>query len=139
MRGTFGREFVQGDAALTLARGAGKSTFIAGLGSACLDGPLVEENSEAVVIVPSLAQSRIIFSHVILFLFDKYPLYRQACELCTRPGAEKRAPGLKSRSLAGSGRPGLAGASSGPGCPQTLRGRGESSQGLALRLTPSPG
>ena len=60
-----------GDCALTIARGAGKSSFIAGISGATLDGPLVEENSECVIVAPSLSQSRIIFRHVLRYLGSK--------------------------------------------------------------------
>ena len=71
LAGTFGREFVQGDAALSVARGAGKSTFISGIGSATLDGPLVQENAETIIVAPSLGQARITFNHVKRFLGNR--------------------------------------------------------------------
>ena len=68
LSGVFGSEFNQGDAALTLARGAGKTSFVATLGESTLTGPLIEEHAETVVVAPSLGQARILFAHVKRFL-----------------------------------------------------------------------
>ena len=54
LNGTFGREFVQGDSCMTLGRGGGKSTLVATVGEATLDGPLVEHHTETVLCAPSL-------------------------------------------------------------------------------------
>ena len=51
-----------------MARGGGKSTFIAALACAGVDGPLVQPESEVVVVAASLAQARIIFRHVLRFV-----------------------------------------------------------------------
>lgn len=66
LRGVFRTE--SGDAALSVARGAGKTTLIAGLGAACLTGPLVQDRGEIVIVGPSLNQARISFKHVQAFL-----------------------------------------------------------------------
>ena len=66
LRGVFGFDF--GDGALSVARGAGKTTLIAGLGTAALDGPLVQTRGETVIVGPSLNQARISFNHVKAFL-----------------------------------------------------------------------
>ena len=66
--GAFGQTFVQGDAALSVARGAGKTTLISTIGTASLAGPLVEERGETVIVAPSLAQARITFGHVRYFM-----------------------------------------------------------------------
>ena len=58
------------ESALTMARGGGKSTFIAGLACAALNGPLSQPNSEVIVVAASLAQARIIFRHCLRFLDD---------------------------------------------------------------------
>ena len=63
LKGAFGSEF-QGDAALTLARGAGKTSFVAAIGEATLTGPLIETQAETVIVAPSLGQGRIVFNHV---------------------------------------------------------------------------
>ena len=62
LRGMLGSD---GDAALSLARGGGKSTLIAGIGAACLNGPLAEPHSET---VSAFEQARIVFRHVLNFL-----------------------------------------------------------------------
>ena len=50
-----------GEAALSLGRGGGKSTLIAGLGCAALatDGPLMQPNSEVLVVASSHQQGRL--------------------------------------------------------------------------------
>ena len=68
LQGVFGQAFRQGDAALSVARGAGKTTLIAGIGAATLDGPLVSEQAETVIVAPSLGQARITFQHVRRFM-----------------------------------------------------------------------
>ena len=60
------------ESALTMARGGGKSTFIAGLACAAVDGPLVQPESEVIVVAASLAQARIIFRHVLRFIGDDH-------------------------------------------------------------------
>lgn len=56
------------EAALTMARGGGKSTFTAGLGACAIDGPLAQPNAEVLVVAASLKQAKIIFRHVCRFL-----------------------------------------------------------------------
>ena len=56
--GAFGQEFVQGDAALTLAREGGRMSFISTIGVAPLTGPLVQERAETVIGAPSLGQAQ---------------------------------------------------------------------------------
>ena len=69
------RRFIRGaladgveEAALSLGRGNGKTTLIAGLASAALDGPLATARGETVVIASSFDQARISFEHVLAFL-----------------------------------------------------------------------
>ena len=71
LAGAFGREFVQGDVALTCGRGAGKSSLVAAIAEATLDGPLASSQSEAVIVSPTLSQSRICFNHVKRFMGSK--------------------------------------------------------------------
>ena len=69
IRGAFS---IEGDAALTLARGNGKSTLIAALGCAFLDGPLAVPMGEVVVACSSFDQGvSTIFRHVLHFMGDK--------------------------------------------------------------------
>ena len=66
-RGAFG---VAGDAGLSVARGCGKSAFVAGIATALVDpdGPLHGRRREAVCVASSFDQSRIIFEDVLSFL-----------------------------------------------------------------------
>ena len=68
IRRAFGQD---GDAALSLGRGNGKSTLIAAIACATVDvgGPLVEPNSESIVIASSFSQGLIVFRHILHFLF----------------------------------------------------------------------
>ena len=67
IRGAFG---TTGDAALSVGRGNGKTTLIAGIGAAAVDpdGPLVEPRAETIITASSFDQGKIDFSHVIAFL-----------------------------------------------------------------------
>ena len=65
LRGAFGQP---DDAALTLGRGGGKSTFIAAIGAACVDGPLVEPNAESLIVASSFDQGLIIWRHILRML-----------------------------------------------------------------------
>ena len=56
------------EASLSIARGNGKSTLVAAIAAACLDGPLVEPRAEIVVCASSHEQGRIVFDHVGAFL-----------------------------------------------------------------------
>ena len=68
------RKFLKGafsqldDAGLSLARGGGKTTLIAGLAAAALDGPLVVEAAETLVVASSFEQGLIGFRHLLRFL-----------------------------------------------------------------------
>ena len=66
-----------GDSALPIARGNGKSTFLAAIGAACVDvdGPLVEPMAECLLVASSFEQGLINFRHLKHFLartFEKY-------------------------------------------------------------------
>ena len=65
LRGAFK---VEGDAALSVARGNGKSTLVAAVACAVVDGPLRQPRAEVVCVASSFAQGRIIFEHVLAFL-----------------------------------------------------------------------
>jgi len=65
LRGAFA---VDGDASLSIARGAGKSTIVASIACAVVDGPLRQSRAEVVCVASSFAQGRIIFEHVRAFL-----------------------------------------------------------------------
>ena len=73
------RKFVKGafstsgDAALSVGRGNGKTTLIAGIGSAAVDddGPLVQPRAETVIVASSFDQGKIDFNHILAFLTEK--------------------------------------------------------------------
>ena len=68
IRGAFSTD---GDAGLSVARGNGKSTLIAAICCAALDGPLVVPHAQTVVAARSFDQGKIIFDHVLAFMGDK--------------------------------------------------------------------
>ena len=55
-------------AALTIARGNGKTTFCAAIAHAALCGPLAVERGETVVVASSFEQARLTFDHVCSFI-----------------------------------------------------------------------
>ena len=69
IRGAF-REGVT-TAALSVARANGKTTLVAGIAAATLDGPLTVPRSETVLVASSFEQARIGFEHVLAFMGDK--------------------------------------------------------------------
>ena len=58
------------DAALSLGRGCGKSTFVGAIAAACVDvdGPLQANRAESVVVASSFEQAMIVFRHTLAFL-----------------------------------------------------------------------
>ncbi len=73
VRGAFA---VKGPAALSVARGNGKSALVAGIATAVADpdGPLHGTRREAVCVASSFDQSRVIFEDVLGFLRDRHDL-----------------------------------------------------------------
>ena len=67
LRGAFGPQ-AHFDAALSIARGNGKSTLVAAIACAAVDGPLRQPRGEVVVVASSFGQARIVFEHVLAFL-----------------------------------------------------------------------
>ena len=65
IRGAFGQD---DDAAVTVARGAGKTTLTAAIACTALDGPLVEPMAESVVVAGTFEQALLVFRHVLAFL-----------------------------------------------------------------------
>ena len=61
-------ERIEGNAALTVGRGNGKTTLTAAIGVASLDGPLVVPRAETILVASSFEQARIGFVHVLEFL-----------------------------------------------------------------------
>ena len=75
LRGAFSQD---DDAALSIARGAGKTTFCAAICCAAVDvgGPLVEPMGETILVASSFEQALICFRHIRHFLqptLDKFP------------------------------------------------------------------
>ena len=69
VRGAF-RPGVQ-SAALSVARGNGKTALLSGIAAATLDGPLAVPRGETVIVASSFEQARIAFEHVVAFMGDK--------------------------------------------------------------------
>ena len=68
IRGAFGQD---ADAALSIARGAGKTTLMAGIALAFIDGPLRQPRAEVVAIASSFAQGKLLFDHCRAFMGDR--------------------------------------------------------------------
>ena len=64
------------ESALTLGRGGGKSTLVAGLGCAALEGPLAQPASEILIVASSHEQGGVIFRHCQRFLADRIERFR---------------------------------------------------------------
>ena len=68
LRGAFA---VDGDAALSVARGNGKTTLLSGVASAFVDGPLRRPRADVIIAASSFGQARISFEHVRAFIGDR--------------------------------------------------------------------
>ena len=72
------RRFVRGafatdhDAALSVARGNGKTCLVSALGCSALEGPLAKERGEVLIVASSFDQARIAFDHSLSFLKAKH-------------------------------------------------------------------
>ena len=69
VRGAFARG-VQ-SAALSVARGNGKTALLSGIAAATLDGPLMVPRGETVIVASSFGQARIAFDHVRAFMAEQ--------------------------------------------------------------------
>ena len=58
-------------AALSVARGNGKTALLSGIACATLDGPLAVPRGETVIVASSFEQARIAFEHIMAFMADK--------------------------------------------------------------------
>ena len=65
IRGAFAPEVAQ--SGLTVARGNGKTTLVAGLSLASIDGPLMHERGETIGVAASFQQGKLLFEHVLAF------------------------------------------------------------------------
>ena len=96
---------VSGDAALSVARGNGKSALCAAIAAAVVDpvGPLHGRRREAVVSAASFDQGRVIFEDVLLFLGARYDIYDRAVwrrqDSSNRAHIEHRASGARVRCI----------------------------------------
>ena len=98
------RRFVQGafsqddDSGLTLARGGGKTTLVAGLACATVDvgAPLVQNAAETIVIASSFEQGLIAFRHILRFLqptLDRYGSRFRVQDSANRASVQDRETG----------------------------------------------
>ena len=60
-----------GVAALSVARGNGKTALVAGIACAALEGPLAVPRAETVIVASSFSQACLAFGHVMAFLGDR--------------------------------------------------------------------
>ena len=65
------------DAALSLGRGCGKTTFTAAIAAATVDvgGPLVAPRAENAIVAAAFAQAKIAFRHVLAFMAPTFERY----------------------------------------------------------------
>ena len=66
-----GFERTDGDVALSIARGNDKTTLIAGIACATVDGPLMQRRAETVIVASSFMQARVAYEHVLAFLRER--------------------------------------------------------------------
>ena len=58
-------------AAISVARGNGKTSLLSGIAAATLNGPLAVPRGETVLVASSFEQARIAFEHVLAFMGDE--------------------------------------------------------------------
>ena len=68
VRGAFSQD---ADAALSIARGAGKTTLMSAIACSFVDGPLRQPRAEVVAVASSFAQGKLLFDHCRAFLGEK--------------------------------------------------------------------
>jgi len=89
------RRFLRGalrqedDAALTLARGGGKTTFIAAIAAAAVAGPLADPMAEVLIVASSFDQGLISFRHIQHFWRRNWRPTRSAGGCRTAPTAPR--------------------------------------------------
>ena len=98
---------VPGPAALSVARGNGKSALVAGIAAAVVDpdGPLHGQRLEVVCVAAAFSQSKIIFEDVLCFLRERHDIYarkhwrlQDSANVAT---VEHRASGCRVRCIGG--------------------------------------
>ena len=105
----FQKRFVRGalapgisESALSLARGGGKTTLVSGIAAAALNGPLVVQRGEAVIVASSFDQARIAFEHILAFLAETIAEDRDRFRIqdsANRASIEDRRTGARVRVL----------------------------------------
>ena len=96
---------MKGPAALSVARGNGKSALVAGIAAAVADpgGPLHGPRREAVCVASSFDQSRVIFEDVLHFLKGRHDIGARALwrvqDSANRATIEFRATGARVRCI----------------------------------------
>ena len=72
------RRFIRGafapgvqSAALSVARGNGKTSLLSAIACATLDGPLAVPRGETIIVASSFEQAKIGFEHIVAFMGDK--------------------------------------------------------------------
>ena len=76
IRGAFRSGVV--DSAISVARGNGKTSLVAGIAAASLDGPLHLPRGETILVASSFDQARISFEHILAFLWQRNDLSDKA-------------------------------------------------------------
>ena len=88
-------------AALSVGRGNGKTTLLAGIACATLDGPLAMARGETVIVASSFEQARISFEHILAFMGDKLRDKRRwkVWDTCQQARIEDRVTGSRVRCI----------------------------------------
>ena len=97
IRGAFASDIDQ--ACLSMARGGGKSSFVAAIAKCALDGPLSVPRGECIVVASSFSQSRIIFEHVLAFIGDVDPSVWRVQNTTNQASIEHRETGARVRCI----------------------------------------
>ena len=90
------------ESALSVSRGNGKTTVVAALACAALDGPLATPRGETVVVASSFDQARVAYEHVLAFLaerIDSDPKRWRIQDSANRASIEDRSTGARVRVL----------------------------------------
>ena len=85
-----------------MARGGGKTTFVAAICAALVDGPLVQPRAESVLVASSFEQAMIAFRHTLAFLqpkVDADPLRFRVQDSVNRASITDRETGAMLRCL----------------------------------------
>ena len=93
-----------GDLGLSIARGNGKTTLVAGIASAAVDpaGPLSQARGEVVIVASSFSQARIAYEHVLAFLqrkIDREPKAWRVLDTSQMASIEHRKSGARIRCI----------------------------------------